>query len=79
MNLYRQIVLGYSSRDEHDKEENFEYCEGIVTSASRIVKKKYFNVLTKVEKKRFGFTFDKRVCVGDNNQTLPFGHSEIKM
>lgn len=49
----------------------------IETRNSNILRKKYFKIITDETKKRFGFTFDKRVCFGDHT-TLPFGHEEIR-
>lgn len=48
----------------------------IETHTSNIQRKKHFKIITNKLKKKFGFTFDKRVCCEDHC-TLPFGHEEI--
>lgn len=43
---------------------------------SNIQRKKHFQIITDKIKKKFGFTFDKRV-VCEDHCTLPFGHIDI--
>lgn len=49
----------------------------VKTNTATIQRKKHFEIITDKLKKKFGFTFDKRVCCEDHC-TLPFGHEEIK-
>lgn len=49
----------------------------VKTNTATIQRKKHFEIITDKFKKKFGFTFDKRVCCEDHC-TLPFGHEEIK-
>lgn len=48
----------------------------VETRISNIQRRKHFQIVTDELKKKFGFTFDKRVCFSDHS-TLPFGHEDI--
>lgn len=47
----------------------------IETKRKVIGRKKYFNVITSEQTKRFGFTFDKRIVL-DDYSTIPFGYRQ---
>lgn len=47
----------------------------IISKTNNINRRKYFNVVTVEQQKRFGFTYDKRI-VTNNFGTIPYGYNE---
>lgn len=70
---------GFQSKNSKDSVLNFENFKKMIstdhlieTNNSTIRRIKHFKVITDRLKKKFGFTFDKRVCL-DNFITFPYG------
>lgn len=51
--------------------------EELTTLSTTISRKKHFNIVTDKVKKRFKYTYDKRVVQSDLS-TLPYGHKDIR-
>lgn len=64
---FKRMVCG---NGEGDDEHMTTYVD------KKIKRAKGFKIITEPESKRFGFTFTKRVCIGDNYDTIPYGYKK---
>lgn len=74
---FQKMVCGNDyTEEDSDSDDNITKDEFITTFTPKKIKRaKGFRIISEPEKKKFGFTFTKRICVGNDYDTIPYGYN----